>query len=101
MSLLTKSRNDCQSSSLINLETFPPPVSETDQKFVEKLSENVGKIKLSRRYLSGPINTSEEELKKREGKILVNSGQRTKFLERKRYLQKNIKLSCKVKRSSG
>ena len=87
MSLLTKS--ECLSTSLRNLETFPPPVSETDQKFVEKLSENVGKINIRRRSLPGAINPSEEEVKKRKSKIPVNIELRKKILEGKKDLQKH------------
>ena len=72
-----------------NLEIFPPPVSETHQKFIEKLAENVEKIKLRRRSLPGELTPSGDEAKKSKTKISVNSGLRKKILEGKKDLQKH------------
>ena len=96
MALLTKTGNDGLSSSMRNLELFPPPVSETDQKFVEGLSKSVAKMKVRRISLPGAINTSEESLKKRKSKIPVNNELRKKILEGKKDLEKHEEKKEKV-----
>ena len=95
MAALAKTSNKVLSNSLRNLETFPPPVSETDQKFVESLAKNVSKIKVRRKSLPGSINDSENG-HNRKSKIPVNNELRRKILEGKKDLQKHEEKKEKV-----
>ena len=96
MAALAKTSNDVLSNSLRNLETFPPPVSETDQKFVESLARNVVKIKVRRRSLPGSLNDSDENAHNKKSKIPVNNELRRKILEGKKDLQKHEEKKEKV-----
>merc|ERR1719411_1802219 len=53
--------------SLQNVNALPPPISLTDQAFIEKLSEGVGKIQLARQRSSSlPPGQAEAQLRRIE-----------------------------------
>jgi len=53
--------------SLQNVNALPPPISVTDQAFIEKLSEGVGRIQLARQRSSSlPPGQAEAQLKRIE-----------------------------------
>ena len=72
MTALTKTGADNLGESLRNIEAFPPPVSEADQKFVESLARNVARIKVRRKSLPGSLNCHEEETQVKK-KLPVNN----------------------------
>jgi len=65
--------------SLQNVSSLPPPISVTDQAFIEKLSDGVGRIKLARqRSNSLPPDQAEAQMKRIEEE---NGAKKSKIAE--------------------
>jgi len=65
--------------SLQNVNALPPPISVTDQAFIEKLSEGVGRIQLARQRSSSlPPGQAEAQLKRIEEE---NGAKKSKIAE--------------------
>ena len=79
---VTKMTIVTSNTSLTNLESFPPPVSETDQKFVENLAKNLSKIKVRRNSLPDALHSFKEQHQSRQKTKL-----REKIIEGKRNMQ--------------